>query len=61
MDKKTSQTSKVKVSPNATKFWEKEDDVQEEMQVNLFEVLEDRYAYQGCNKLVYLLVYMFVV
>ena len=61
MEKKTSQTSRVKVSPIATKFWENGDDVQEEEQVNLFEVLEDRYAYQGCNKLVYLLVYMFVV
>ena len=37
MEKKTSQASRVKVSPIATKFWENVDDVQEEEQVNLFE------------------------
>ena len=51
----------TQVRPAETDGWEQGQEKKEKYTLNFFEVLEDRYAYEGFNKFMFYLVFFFIV
>ena len=51
----------TQVRPAETDGWEQGKEKKEKYTLDFFEVLEDRYAYEGFNKFMFYLVFFFII